>query len=190
MGNLKVFTKRTRGEQDIQNALLRLACVSNPNPPRETREYLQSDLLPAESSASAGSSHKRLGDSMATLLRHRTPNSSPKGPFRAWTARLLYGTMKAEQFAKVSREWTHQTQVLARENLNSAPQLQPEAGCRREAGPGCSRHMPQPCHLHCHSSPCFTADWRRTELRRGMARTLSQFNVQTTGGRRYSQAIR
>lgn len=172
MGNLKVFAKRTRGEQDIQNALLRLACVSNPNLPRETREYLQSDLLPAESSASAGSSHKRLGDSMATLVRHRTPNSSSKGPFRAWTARLLYGTMKAEQFAKVSREWTHQTQVLAKgEKLNLAPQLQAEAGCRREAGPGCSRHTPLPCHLHCPSSPYFTADWRRTELRRGMART-------------------
>lgn len=119
MGNLKVFTKRTRGEQDIQNALLRLACVSNPNPPRETREYLQSDLLPAESSASAGSSHKRLGDSMATLLRHRTPNSSPKGPFRAWTACLLYGTMMAEQFAKVTREWTHQTQVLVKEKTST-----------------------------------------------------------------------
>lgn len=107
MGILKVFTKRTRGEQDIQNALLRLACVSNPNPPRETREYLQSDLLPAESSASAGSSHKRLGDSMAMLLRHRTPNSSPKGPFRAWTARPLYGTMNNLPKSAVSEHTKH-----------------------------------------------------------------------------------
>lgn len=49
MGNLKVFTKRTRGEQDIQNALLRLASFSDPSLRREIQEY-----PPVRSGASRG----------------------------------------------------------------------------------------------------------------------------------------